>query len=61
MTGLVSAVGEKRALTFQELLFTLLRKMLDDDDARVRTQAARFLALLDDPRCAAEVARVLKK
>ncbi|HZZ81737.1 MAG TPA: hypothetical protein VFE62_24765 [Gemmataceae bacterium] len=44
-----------------ELLFKLLRKMLDDADAPVRTQAARFLALLDDPRCAADVAHVLKK
>src|SRR5258705_8314179 len=29
MSGLVSAVGEKRALTFQELLFTLQRFWAD--------------------------------
>lgn len=45
----------------QELLFKLLRKMLHDADEPVRMQAASFLAVLDDARCKAEVARVLKK
>ncbi len=44
----------------QELLFKLLRKMLDDGDETVRVQAASFLALLDDDRCRAAVARVLR-
>jgi hypothetical protein len=44
----------------QELLFKLLRKMLDDGDERVRRQAASFLAVLDDARCQAEVTRVLR-
>jgi hypothetical protein len=43
----------------QERLFKLLRKMLSDEDEPVRVQAARFLALLNDSRCAAEVERVL--
>jgi hypothetical protein len=45
----------------QEALFKLLRKMLADEEEVVRAQAARFLALLDDPRAADEVKRVLNK
>ncbi len=45
----------------QELLFKLLRKLLADEEATVRAQAAAFLAVLDDARCKEEVERVLKK
>ena len=44
----------------EQLLFKLLCKMLNDGDEAVRVQAARFLAILNDPRSAAEVQRVLK-
>ena len=38
----------------------LLRKTVYDGDDAVRRQAAFFLDLLNDPRCEADVARVLK-
>jgi glucose/arabinose dehydrogenase len=44
----------------QELLFTLLRRMLNDTDGPTRVQAARFLALLNDSRSEKEVEGVLK-
>jgi hypothetical protein len=44
----------------QERLFKLLRKMLRDEEEPLRVQAARFLALRDDARCATEVARGLR-
>ena len=45
----------------QEALFKLLCKMLKDAEEPIRLQAARFLAILDDPRSAAEVGKMLKK
>jgi putative heme-binding domain-containing protein len=42
----------------QEQLFTLLRERLDDEDDKVRLQAAHFLSLLNDPRSEPQIAAV---
>ncbi len=43
----------------QEQLFSLLMERLDDDNDRVRLQAAHFLSLLNDPRSEPKVAIVV--
>jgi len=44
----------------QELLFKLLARALVDDERVVRVQAAIPLSLLEDPRCAVELKKVLE-
>jgi putative heme-binding domain-containing protein len=43
----------------QEQLFALLMGRLDDDNDRVRLQAAHFLSLLNDPRSEPKIAKVV--
>ncbi len=43
----------------QEHLFGLLMERLDDDNDRIRLQAAHFLSLLNDPRSEPRIARVV--
>jgi len=43
----------------QEQLFSLLMERLDDDNDRIRLQAAHFLSLLNDPRSELRIASVI--
>ena len=43
----------------QEQLFSLLMERLDDDNDRIRLQAAHFLSLLNDPRSEPKIASVV--
>ena len=43
----------------QEALFELLMERLDDEDDKIRLQAAHFLSLLNDPRSESRIAKVV--